>query len=182
MDDPTTAPDDRPEVDPNQESLPIDKEEAKEPETSDEYDRVFGKGGAVTDTEPDEEIYFDPSEAITSDLPPGRYVAEIIEPPIRQMSSNNNPMMTVTFQVVEGEYRGALQWRRYMLQGKGGGWTKQFLQALGLKDEAAGKKPIQPSEIKGKRCLISVRPQRNNPDYNEVYKVEAAVAREEAPF
>lgn len=142
------------------------------PETNEEYEKVFGGGEhAVAEYAEDFEISFDPTEAIVP-LGKGKYSAVIAEPPKKQVSQNGNPMMVVAFMVNEGEFTGSMQWRRYMLSGKGGGWTVEFLKALDLEEEAEGKKSIKPSLIEGRRLIIHVRPQKDNPDFMEVHKVE----------
>lgn len=144
-----------------------------EPETNPDYDRIFGGGGDIpvaTDAT-EEEISFDPSEAITP-LQPGKYVAIISERPEKKISNNGNPMLLVTFMVTEGEQVGSLQWRRYMLSGKGAGWTVEFLRAIGLDDEAAGKKKINPATVQGRRLVIHVQKQKDNPEFLEVHRVE----------
>jgi len=140
---------------------------------SDDYDKIFGSGGEATGGGGDEEGFlFDPSEAGPGRIKPGTYRAVICEPPTKQISQNGNPMMKVAFQITDGEYTGQMQWRRYMLSGRAGGWTKEFLEAIGLKDEAAGAAPIVPKKLEGRRLLIKVRVQRDNPEYDEVFAVD----------
>lgn len=139
---------------------------------NDDYDRIFGSGGEATGGGDDEGFLFDPSEAGPGRVKPGTYRAKVLEPPVKQLSQNGNWMMKTTFTITEGEYTGQLQWKRFMLQGKGGTWTKEFLEAVGLKDEAAGAAPIIPKKLEGRHCLIFVRVQKNDPDYDEIWKCE----------
>lgn len=158
------------------ETEPTTEPTAADPTTaapvSDDYDRIFGDGGATTAPDTVESISFDPTEAGPGRMPKGDYIARVTEPPTQEKSSNGNFMMKVAFEVIEGEYTGAMMWRRYMLKGRAGAWTREFLEALGLDAEAAGEKPINPRDIDGKKCVISVRPQKNNDDFDEVYKVK----------
>lgn len=143
------------------------------PETNEDYDKIFGGGGPAA--APAEDLMeFDPTEAVHfADVAPGRYIAFVAEPPKKETSQNGNPMMFVRFTITAPEeYAGAPQFRRYMLSGKGGGWTQEFLRALDMNDEAEGKKPISPKDIEGKRLVIHVKKQKNNPEFMEVWKVE----------
>lgn len=131
------------------------------PENNEEFDKVFG--GESSGTAPDEETFdFDPSEAVEfARLVPGTYHADIVELPTKKYSQNGNPMMVVKFFVTDQDFYGATPVRRFMLNGKGGGWTKEFLKAIGLTEEAEGKKPISPSSVKGRRCIIKTKWQVN---------------------
>ena len=144
-----------------------------EPESNEDYDRIFGGGAGGSDggdSGGDTSWFFDPSEAGPGRVKPGHYRAKVIEPPVKQISQNGNAMMKVTFSITEGEFTGQLQWKRFMLAGRGGTWTKEFLEAIGLPEEAAGTKPIQPKDIEERCCIIGVRVQKNNQDYDEVYE------------
>jgi len=143
-----------------------------ENETNEDYEKIFGAGGgAAPPDDGGEGFLFDPSESGPGRIKPGEYFAVICEPPVKQISQNGNPMMKVAFQITDGEYAGAMQWRRYMLSGRAGGWTKDFLKAIGLNEEAEGTKPIVPKTLEGRRLIIKVRQQKDNPDYDEVYEV-----------
>lgn len=126
-----------------------------------DFAAVFG--GGEDGAPPDEEVFdFDPSEAVEfARLVPGTYHADIVERPTKKYSQQGNPMMVVKFLVTDPDFYGATPTRRFMLSGKGGGWTKEFLRAIGLDDEAEGKKPIAPSKIVGRRCLIKTEWQKN---------------------
>lgn len=140
---------------------------------SDDYEKIFGSSGETAGGGGgDEGFLFDPSEAGAGRPKPGTYRAVILEPPVKQISQNGNPMMKVAFQITDGDYAGAMQWRRYMLSGRAGGWTKKFLETVGLKEEAAGTKPIIPKLLEGRRLVIKVRVQKDNEDFDEVYDVE----------
>jgi len=130
------------------------------PDTSTDFENVFG---ADASAEGDEESWsFDPSEAVVfARLIPGTYHADIVERPDKKYSQNGNPMMVVKFYVTDGDYYGATPLRRFMLSGMGGGWTMEFLKAIGLEEEAAGTKPIVPSALVGRRCLIKCAWQKN---------------------
>lgn len=132
------------------------------PEENPEFNAVFGNSGSG-DMPSDEESWdFDPSEAVEfARLVPGTYHADIVERPEKKYSQNGNPMMVVKFFVTDKDFYGATPTRRFMLNGKGGGWTKEFLKAVGLPDEAEGKKPIVPSVIMGRRCIIKSVWQKN---------------------
>jgi hypothetical protein len=148
-------------------------EDASSQSGNDDYDKIFGAGGEATGGGGEEEGFlFDPTEAGPGRIKPGTYRAVILEPPTKQISQNGNPMMKVAFQITDGEYTGQMQWRRYMLSGKAGGWTKEFLEAIGCKDEASGSAPIVPKKLEGRRLLIKVRVQKNDDQYDEVYAVE----------
>lgn len=122
------------------------------PESNPEFEKVFGNEAG--DMPSDEESWdFDPSEAVGR-LEPGTFHADITEKPIKKYSQNGNPMMVVKFFVTDQDYYGLTPSRRFMLNGKGGGWTKEFLKAIGLTEEAEGKKPISPSNVVGRRCMI----------------------------
>jgi hypothetical protein len=140
------------------------------PETNSDYDRIFGSGGEATGGGSDEGFLFDPTDAGPGRVEPGTYRAKVLEPPVRQLSQAGNLMMKTTFVITEGKYKDALQWKRFMLQGRGGSWTKEFLEAIGLPEEAAGTKPIHPRTVEGRHCLIGVRVQKNDPDFDEVYQ------------
>jgi hypothetical protein len=159
----------------NSETQPETQTEAQ-PETdmNSDYERIFGSGGGDHPVATDETgmlLDFDPSEAITP-VGPGKYVMVVSEPPKHQISQNGNPMMAVTFLITEGEQTGSLQWRRYMLKGKGGGWTVEFLNAIGLEEEAKGLKKINPADIEGRRVIGHVRKQKGDDSYTEIWKVE----------
>lgn len=143
-------------------------------ETNSDYDKIFGAGGGAGggDGGESEGFLFDPTEAGPGRIKPGEYFAVIAEPPVKQISQNGNPMMKVAFQITDGEYTGAMQWRRYMLSGRAGGWTKDFLKAIGLTEEAEGTKPIVPKTLEGRRLVIKVRVQKDNNDFDEVYDVK----------
>lgn len=137
---------------------------------SDDYEKIFGAGGEATGGGEDEGFLFDPTEAGPGRVKPGTYRAKVLEPPTKQLSQAGNLMMKTTFTITEGEYAGQLQWKRFMLQGRGGSWTKEFLEAIGMKDEAAGAAPIIPKKVEGRHCLISVRVQKDSPDFDEIYQ------------
>lgn len=142
-------------------------------ETNDDYSKIFGQGGAADAPAEDETLSFDPSEAIhVGGLPEDDYFAVVSEKPEKKISQNGNPMMYVTFAVTDGPFEGQLQWKRFMLKGKGGGWTKQFLEAIGLDEEAAGTKPIAPTSVYGRHCIISVRDQKDNKGFQEVWQTK----------
>lgn len=139
---------------------------------NEDYEKIFGQGGAADLPPEDEDINFDPTEAGAGRLPKDDYFAVISARPEKKISQNGNPMLYVTFSVVGGQYDGSLMWRRYMLSGKAGGWTREFLEAIGCDDEAKGLTPIKPSKLEGRHCIISVRDQKDNPDYQEVWRVK----------
>jgi hypothetical protein len=142
-----------------------------ENESNDDYDKIFGSGGeAIGGGGEEEGFLFDPSEAGPGRVRPGHYRAKVLEPPVKQISQNGNPMMKTTFSITEGDFAGALQWKRFMLAGRGGTWTKEFLEAIGMPEEAAGTKPIQPKLLEGRHCIIGVRVQKNNEDFDEIYE------------
>lgn len=141
-------------------------------EQNEDYEKIFGQGGsAAGGGETEEAFLFDPTEAGPGALPEGSYRAVVAEPPVKQISQNGNPMFKTTFQVTDGPFTGSLQWKRFMLAGKGGTWTKEFLEAVDLKEEAEGTKPIVPRVVEGRHCIIDVRVQKNNSDYMEVWRV-----------
>jgi hypothetical protein len=144
------------------------------PEVSEDYDRIFGQGGGagVADmSEVSEEISFNPDDAFP-EIEPGAYAALVSERPTYQMSQNGNPMMIVKFTPTDPALSGAfLPWRRYMLSGGFVRETVKFLEAMGL-DEMAKTGKILPAEIDGRRCVVHVRRQSNNPEYLEIHKVE----------
>lgn len=131
------------------------------PENNEDFDKVFG--GENSGPPPEAEAWdFDPSEAVEfAKLVPGWYHADIQELPVKKYSQNGNPMMVPKFFVTDPDFYGATPTRRFMLNGKGAGWTKEFLKAIGLTEEAEGKKPISPSAIKGRRCMIKTKWQTN---------------------
>lgn len=131
------------------------------PETNPDFENVFG---GENKGEPEEETFsFDPSEAVEfAHLTPGTYHADIVEKPVKKYSQNGNPMMVVKFIVTDPDFIGATPSRRFMLNGKGGGWTKEFLKAINLPEEAEGKKNIVPSALVGRRCLIVCKWQKNS--------------------
>ena|SRR2546423_3921896 len=133
------------------------------PEENPEFQKVFGGEQGGSDMPSDEESWdFDPTEAVEfARLVPGTYHADIVERPEKKYSQNGNPMMVVKFFVTDPDFYGATPTRRFMLNGKGGGWTKEFLKAIGLPDEAEGKKPISPSTVQGRRCIVKTEWQRN---------------------
>jgi hypothetical protein len=133
------------------------------PESNPEFEAAFGGNPAGDMPSPDEESWaFDPSEAVEfARLVPGTYHADIVERPEKKYSQQGNPMMVVKFFVTDQEFYGATPTRRFMLSGKGGGWTKEFLKAIGLPDEAEGKKPIVPTQVQGRRCMIKTDWQKN---------------------
>jgi hypothetical protein len=150
------------------------------PETNPDFEAVFGDARDEHRSVPNEETWeFDPSEAVEfARLVPGWYHADIVERPERKFSQNGNPMMVVRFLVTDQEFYGATPLRRFMLSGKGAGWTKEFLRAIGLDEEAEGKKPINPGAIVGRRCMIKTEWQKNadgsvSDEWTEVVKCKA---------
>jgi hypothetical protein len=133
------------------------------PESNPDFEEVFGNARDENRSTPDEEAWeFDPSEAVEfARLVPGTYHADIVERPEKKFSQNGNPMMVVRFFVTDQDFYGATPLRRFMLNGKGGSWTKEFLKAIGLTEEADGKKPIVPTSVVGRRCLIVTKWQTN---------------------
>lgn len=135
------------------------------PETNDEFDKVFGDGSNPEGDmpSPDEESWdFDPSEAVEfARLVPGWYHADITKLAEKKYSQNGNPMMIQYFFITDKEFYGLTPFRRFMLNGKGAGWTKEFLKAIALPDEAEGKKSIKPSVIVGRRCMVKMDWQRD---------------------
>jgi hypothetical protein len=89
----------------------------------------------------------------TAGLPPGDYRVKVTEVEKGQ-SSNNNPQLTVQFEVLEGEHasRKARCW--YTLTQKAIGRLMCLLQAVGMKLD--GKKGFAPQALLGQELVIGV--------------------------
>lgn len=145
------------------------------PETNEDYERIFGAGGSsgpgVAIDETSEEISFNPDDAFP-ELEPGTYPVIVAERPTKQISQNGNPMMLVKFNSLDPAMAGVFfPWQRCMLSGGFVRETVAFLKAVGL-DEMAKTGQIVPAEIDGRRLIVHVRHQKNDPEYMEIHKVE----------
>jgi uncharacterized protein DUF669 len=89
----------------------------------------------------------------TAGLPVGDYrvrVAEVEKKP----SSNNNPQLTVQFEVTEGEHKGRKARCWYTLTEKAIGRLMNLLQSVGMKLD--GKKGFSPQALIGQELVIGV--------------------------
>ena len=67
----------------------------------------------------DESFFFDPNKEEGSHfdlIPPGEYVAEIIEAEIKQPRSGDGHMLTLTWRISEGDYEGRQIWESLCFQ------------------------------------------------------------------
>jgi hypothetical protein len=127
---------------------------------------------------------YDPeAEASSFDqVPAGTYECQIIESDREPVSTREDKgdTLKLCWKVMSGEFEGRLIWQRIMLWYSGAekepGKVVQIAnQQFAAVREATGKKIINNSdELHFIPCLVTVGPQKNDPQYNEVKKVAAA--------
>lgn len=106
------------------------------------------------------------------DVPHAEYVW-VVESAKKDSSSKGDPAVVITFVIAEGECAGKKKSKFCMLVGGGSGITRQVLRALGFAVDSDSFR-LKLGELAGRRCLASVKQQKNDPQYQELYKFKAA--------
>lgn len=127
---------------------------------------------ATAGSEDDELIEVDFSGAKEGDydgpVPPGEYQVTVCEVEAGT-SEKGNPKVVITFRVDPDQPEaGRKVYRHCPTRGPGAGILKSTLVGLGL-DASGGQ--IRKSSLIGRTATITVRQQKNNPEYTEVCKV-----------
>ena len=93
-------------------------------------------------------------------LPPGQYTARIIDGQLISSRTHNTPGYELTFEVVEGEFRGRRIWHSIWLTEAALPRAKRDLAKLGISDLHQLAAPLPP----GMRCHIDVVIRRDDAD------------------
>lgn len=106
-------------------------------------------------------------------LPDGTFKATIVEAtPVT--SKAGNPCLKFVFEIAHkgGVYKRT---RTAPISGKGAGLAKEVLKAAGLNVEGTSMR-LKPSSVVGKKVDVTIAPQKNNPEYQEIRKVTASTS------
>lgn len=103
-------------------------------------------------------------------LPVGIHKVMITKEERKSTKAGDNEFLEVTFQAVEGEYKGKTTIGRYNLWNsnpKAANIAKQQLKKIG---DSSGKPVSAENPLKGRVLCIEVRQQEDNSDYTEISK------------
>lgn len=102
--------------------------------------------------------------------PPGTYKARLTRVEAG-VSKSGNKKATWYFEVVEGEHAGKQVVPVHTpIQGKGAFRTGRILKAFGVPLAKDGPTPV-PANVVGKVVEVTIREQRDNPDFTEVAEI-----------
>ena len=113
-------------------------------------------------------------------LPPGNYEAQVVESRVEDISnkSDKGRCLSLTWKVLNGEHKDRQIWQRLSMWAKDMNNVDQVISIamsnFAAVREATGKKVVKDSEeLHFIPCMITVGPQKNNPEYIEVKSVRA---------
>lgn len=109
-------------------------------------------------------------------LPEGIFKAMISNEEVVPTKDETGKLLAVTFNVVEGEHKNKTMISRFNLWHSNpvaANIAKQDLKKIAV---ATGKEVNAQQPLKGRVLTIHVRKQKNNPEYNEIWKYEPAEA------
>lgn len=122
-----------------------------------------------------DEVEIDFSGAVDFDpIPDGNYTARVLKCEAG-LSKSGNPKLAWTFGLTEDGFVGRQLIRHTPTTGKGSGLAKQAMKALGF-DTQGDRVRFKPSAAVGKDCILVVGKQKDNPEYNEIKRVNPAAA------
>lgn len=135
---------------------------------------------------------YDPNAQANEQLASGEYRAEIVESDIVPVSQKNDvgDCLKLTWRVADGPQTGRLIWQKLNLyfRGNNSGQVVQIANSQFAEvRKATGKQmPQDSSELHHIPCMITVGPQKNSPEYQEVKRVkpvggQPAQAQAQAP-
>lgn len=136
---------------------------------------------------------YDPNETGRQQLDKGDYKAEIVETKIDAISKNNDvgDCLIMSWKVLEGPKAGQMEFQRLNLFWRGNektpgmvarianGQLNEIVEACGLTGQFNGQDTTM---LHHRPCWISVAPQKNNPEYNEIKRVRGVGASGPAPM
>lgn len=100
------------------------------------------------------------------DVPPGNYDVVVKFAEVGT-SKAGNQLVIFRLEITEpGDYQGQLLWKRCPTSGGGSGILRDAVAALGVKLEDGSV--FKPSTTIGKKARAIVKPQKDNPEYNDV--------------
>lgn len=89
------------------------------------------------------------------------------------IASSGNPKVVIRFKIVDGEKNaGRVFFRHCPTKGSGSGILRDTARALGVNVDDKAKK-FKPSELVGKRCIITIAYQKGSTEYQEIKKCKA---------
>ena len=103
-------------------------------------------------------------------LPPGEYVAHIINGELEQSRSKGTPGYKLEFKVIEGEHSGRHFWHDVWLTPAALPQAKRDLGKLGVKDLTQLEQPL-PKFIRCK-CKLALRRDDDGSEYNRVRRFD----------
>lgn len=106
----------------------------------------------------------------------GDYEA-IVDESTAGVSKASQPKVVVRFKIVDGEKNaGRVFFRHCPTKGSGSGILRDTARALGVNVDDKAKK-FKPSELVGKRCVISIGFQKGSNELQEIKKCKAVAGK-----
>jgi hypothetical protein len=117
---------------------------------------------------------FDSTDEIQYDskqLPVGKHKVMIVSEEIKTSENPNNPRyLMVEYEIVEGELKNKSYPYGYNLWHTNQTTSTIAKQSMKRIADATGKPVSATSPLKGRVLVIDVRPQKKNPQYNEIFR------------
>lgn len=131
-------------------------------------DKIVGSG---TSNDDDDIVDVDFSGAIEFGKLDGEYEAVVVAAN-PGTSKAGNPKIEFVFEVTSTKGKGALRTRHAPTTGRGAGLCKQVLKALGH-DTSEPKARFKLSSMIGKPVVLTMGPQKDNDEFDEIKSVRA---------
>lgn len=125
-----------------------------------------------------------------SPIPEGKYLA-VCKSTEERMTRNNDPMVKLTWEITEGQFKGRLIWDQIVFAGGGLKRTKLVCESLGA--PIKGGEDYDPAQLVGRVAYLETKPEEfpvgsgkinAKVEYNgySLASLTAAVADDDIPF